>query len=700
MKLLLKCLTLTVLIHASSLGVAQNPSFEWMKSNHGYQGTARANAVEIDSAGNIYSIGKFTGTVDFNPSLSSSTMLTSTTFVGGSSSYIQKLDAAGNLLWVKKIDFKYGGLTELKIDHQGYLNIIGNFMDTVDVDPSYQVYNLASRGDEDVLVIQLSANGNFEWGKSFGGISQEYAKNITIDEIGNLYIIGSFADTVDFDPGVGETLIGFPKLNNESSFLQKLDKNGNFVWVKTFLPLNDWSSTSGEAVGLDYNGNIYCRGYFTGFVDIDPDITFKQLTGYGIYLIKLDSNGNYVWDRNVKVLSTLGGNLQQEINLTIDNNNNIYASGGFSGYVDFAPGIDTLLLPGHSNNQPHSYLLKFNDTGNLIWANTISSGLFPTIPNSLTTDTFGNVYSTGIFYDSTDLDPGPDTLMVYANHPYINTGGYIQKLNTSGELIWAGGVEGTMGYSGTWDIEVDGQGNVFTAGYFQGTVDFDIGPGTQSQNAQYQSYYLLKLSQCKTITTDYVTACDSVTWIDGLTYHQSTTSAYFTLPGSSGCDSVICLALTIPAIDPAVNLANNGATFVAAQPNASYRWLDCNNGMAPLPNDTLQWFTPAQNGDYAVEITLGGCTDTSACTHIGNVGFGDVSTLAVKLFPNPNHGSFTLDLGSLRPTGIAVANGIGQQVFQTTNPDTQKFDLALEPGVYFLKIQTTTLCKVLKFVVE
>ena len=56
---------------------AQNPNFQWVKSNQGYQGNANANSVELDSSGNIYTIGSFSGTIDFNPSSSNATWLTS-----------------------------------------------------------------------------------------------------------------------------------------------------------------------------------------------------------------------------------------------------------------------------------------------------------------------------------------------------------------------------------------------------------------------------------------------------------------------------------------------------------------------------------------------------------------------------------------------------------------------------------------------
>ena len=67
--------------------------------------------------------------------------------------------------------------------------------------------------------------------------------------------------------------------------------------------------------------------------------------------------------------------------------------------------------------------------------------------------------------------------------------------------------------------------------------------------------------------TDNQTACDSYTWIDGITYTASTTTPTFTLPNAVGCDSVITLNLTIN---------NSSASSSAVTACDSYTWLQNN----------------------------------------------------------------------------------------------------------------------------
>ncbi|MDA9304019.1 SBBP repeat-containing protein [bacterium] len=74
----------------------------------------------------------------------------------------------------------------------------------------------------------------FEWAKSFGAISNDKAYSITTDASGNVYTVGSFAGTVDFDPGVG--IINLASSNGyNSAFIQKIDASGNFIWAKSLV---------------------------------------------------------------------------------------------------------------------------------------------------------------------------------------------------------------------------------------------------------------------------------------------------------------------------------------------------------------------------------------------------------------------------------------------------------------------------------
>ncbi|MCF8296486.1 MAG: T9SS type A sorting domain-containing protein [Saprospiraceae bacterium] len=688
---------------------AQNPQFEWVKSNvdyPGYGGESSAGAFAKDASGNIYILGSFKGIVDFNPSPSAAHWVSSVNYM--TTAYIQKLDINGNFVWVKTIYFENGSLGCIEIDDSGNLVIMGSFKDSVDIAPDTMVYKLFSKGDYDVFILKLTSAGNFIWAKSFGGIKDVVVRDMCIDNQGNVYSHGYYKDTVDFDPGPGTCIYGAgyslynTPLNN--AFIQKLDKNGNFLWTKVFLNSETGGLSRGISIDLDQNRNVYCTGYFEGTgIDFDPGagLSTPPTNAMGEYIVKLDSLGSFIWAKFTSHVISWG--FASPNSIKTDIYNNIYTTGTFKGHADFDPGPDTLLLDGYTSGDRWAFIQKLDENGNLLWAKSYGRAN-KLEPLSITTDTFGNVYSTGVLYDSADLDPGPDTLVyyTYSNSSLSSMGAYLQKLNPNGDLLWAGVLQGNLGKSVGACLIIDDVGNVYLTGYYDDTVDFNPGSGVYNQttpNSKNNSY-ILKLSQCKVYATDYITACDSLLWMDGITYYQSNQSANFTLPSSTGCDSIICLSLNIPVIDTTISFSNHGATFIANQSNASYQWLDCNNDYVPLLGDTLQTFTPTANGNYAVAINVSGCVDTSACMQINNVSIEEIEGNSVKLYPNPNSGKFMLDLGNLQATEVRILNSMGQEILVMQEIKSQYFDMELNPGIYFIQIQTEKVNRTVRFVVR
>ena len=273
---------------------AQNPNFEWVKSIQGYQGSVEHRSMGVDSVGNIYSIGSFGGTVDFNPSFPVFYSLTSTN--NYHSNYIQKLNAIGNLDWVRTVDFKDGSLRKIEIDEEGSLYIMGSFKDSVDIDPGTNVHMLYSNGGYDAYILKLSASGNFIWAKSFGGAVDDVISDIATDSQGNIYTHGFFKGKVDFDPGIGTSYLGSINSNIESAFIQKFDKYGNFIWVKAFTA-NEYAYCNGKFIDIDSYGNVYFTGFFVGNVDFDPGqgTSYPPSNNSSMYLVKLDSMGSFIW---------------------------------------------------------------------------------------------------------------------------------------------------------------------------------------------------------------------------------------------------------------------------------------------------------------------------------------------------------------------------------------------------------------------
>lgn len=188
--------------------------------------------------------------------------------------------------------------------------------------------------------------------------------------------------------------------------------------------------------------------------------------------------------------------------------------------------------------------------------------------------------------------------------------------------------------------------------------------------------------------TDVVTACDSVTWIDGNIYTSNNSTATYTLTNTMGCDSIVTLDLTIHHADAAVSV--NGSTITSGDAGATYQWINCNN-MQPISGAINQSFVASASGMYAVIVTSGSCSKTSACTAISLTGINERSAEKITVYPNPSNGIFTINMESKADdVNIIIRDLSGKSVHEQdyTQVNTITVNPELNEGVYTLHVRT------------
>ena len=705
---------------------AQPANLEWVRplGSIYYDG---ALSVCTDAFGNVYTTGHFIGVVDFDPGIG--TLYLSSNFFNADF-FIQKLDNNGNLIWAKSI----GGTSvdksrSITIDISGNVYITGHYQDTVDFDPGIGVFTLTSNGYWDIFILKLDSNGNFIWAKSVGGISGEEGSGITTDTLGNVYIAGMFADTVDFDPGIG--IFTLTANGGADIFIQKLDSIGNLIWAKS---VGGWYHDMCYSITIDAQGNTYSTGYFRSTVDFNPGVGVFNLTSNGqkdIFIQKLDTNGDFIWARSV-------GGESNDVGLAInlDNWGDVYATGYFEDTVDFDPG--PAIVNQNSHGLRDIFILKLDTSGYFKWSRSFGDVNYD-IGTSIVTDTLRNVYVTGSFSGMVDFDPGAGTsyLTTNGNHHDI----LVLELNAMGNHLMAKSMGGNWYDTGN-SITLDENESIFIAGSFRTTADFDPNSGTHIllSNGEDDAF-VLKLNRCPSDTiidvisacdsllwidgftytanndsatynlstaagcdsivmlnltinnpstgVDVINACNSFTWIDGITYTSSDSSATHTLTNVGGCDSVVTLNLTINNVDVGVTTINR--IISANATGATYQWLDCNNNFAVINGETAQTFTATANGDYAVEVSQNGCTDTTVCVTISSLDINEnLSFNDVYIIPNPTQGLVNIELGSLTDVDVKVYNVNGQLIYYAANinTSTHQFELNEVPGIYIVEVSS------------
>jgi len=143
------------------------------------------------------------------------------------------------------------------------------------------------------LAVQPSHAQTLGWVNSLGGSEKfEQGEKVLTDKAGNIYITGSFGNTVDFDFSDAKTEL--TAQGPSDVFFAKYNANRELLWVKS-ISGNSFEDVTDMA--LDEMGNLYLTGGFDGTVDFDPGAGTQNLTGAGcddIFLAKYNTNGLFV----------------------------------------------------------------------------------------------------------------------------------------------------------------------------------------------------------------------------------------------------------------------------------------------------------------------------------------------------------------------------------------------------------------------
>jgi len=642
-------------------------------------------AITVDNLGNVYTVGRFRDTVDFDPNIGVYNMFAS----NYPDIFIQKLDALGNLVWVKQI----GGTASksansVKVDNSGNIFIAGSFEGTVDFDPGTGVSNLTanSSGYPDIFVQKLDALGDLVWVKQMGGAKYDAANSLALDSTGNVYVTGYYGNTVDFDPGIGVTNLTTAQTTGTTSyaaFVQKLSNGGNFIWAKSVgVSTSTLHSTEGREIVVDNLGYVYTTGKFVSTVDFDPSANTFNLTSSGsndIYIQKLDSLGNLVWAKRMGSTSLDTGS-----SLAVDSASNVYTIGAYIGTVDFDPNLGTSYLV--SSGGFDIFIQKLDSSGNFLWAKSMG-GSGSDFGNSISVNSVGSIYTTGNFENTVDFNPNSgvynltsaggdsDVFIQKLTQCYIDNS--IDRITTCNSYTWTNGVTYTSSNNTATDIFVNTSGCDSIV-----TLDLTI--------------------NATSFTTDVQSTCDSFIWTNGITYTNNNTTATDTFVNVLGCDSIVSLDLIINTVNPQITLTGN--TLTTNIVGATYQWLNCTSNTL-VAGAISQSFSPTINGDYAVVVTNNACTDTSSCINvvISSIEGVDRPLWVLEAYPIPTKEFLTIDLLDYDDLEVQVLDINSRIIINETYQATKKIILpvkALPVGVYFVYLISDQERKVIKMIKE
>ncbi len=479
----------------------------------------------------IYITGNFSGIINFDPNGSYP--------LSGGSCFIVSLDLNSNFIWANS----FGGSTlnpnDIHLDINNNILITGRFQNSI----TLASQTITSNGGDDIFVAKWDGNGNPQWIKGFGGntTSIDEGNGIATSTNGDIYVIGNFQGTVDFDPN--SSVANITSNGAYDFFVQKLNSSGNLIWVKS---IGGSGPDNGNDITIDSNNDIIFTGYNYGTVDFNPSTNINNLTPNtaNAFICKWDENANYIWAKSI-----ISSSNPQGFCITSDSQNNYYITGITQGEADFNPSnseIFNLTASGGSN----TFILKLTTLGDFSWAGILNGEGSPynyiNEPYSIRVTT-NSIYVSGNFEGQVDFDPS--STASYLTSRLSNTGipsysPYLLRLTNCISNSSSLTISQCQPY--TWSTN---NTTYSASGTFTDTLVNIFG---------CDSIVTLNLTILPTQTNSVsISRCDSYTSPQGNNYNSSGTYIE-TYSNINGCDSIVTINLTITTIQNTVSISTCG----------------------------------------------------------------------------------------------------------------------------------------------
>ena len=297
------------------------------------------------------------------------------------------------------------------------------------------------------------------------------AHSMALTSSGELFVACSLNAGFDLDPTAAASSVNG---DGQDAWVAKYRADNTVQWSHPIVSVG--GQAQNQTLAIDSSDNVIIAGNIGATTDFQPGagVTNKVLIGgEDCYIAKYTTAGALTW------VNTFGGAgaACSVTRVTIDSNDNIIAAGYYAGNsIDADPGAGTTTLT--STATMNLFIARFTSSGALDWVKKLEHNSFTFRFYTAATDSLDNVYLGGYFFTAMDFDPGAGNTTLT---PASSNDGFVLKLDSSGNFVWVQQYGSTGVTDAVMRIVITPTDELFVAGTFSATVDFDHGPGTANK---------------------------------------------------------------------------------------------------------------------------------------------------------------------------------------------------------------------------
>jgi hypothetical protein len=291
-----------------------------------------------DAAGNVYVSGLYMETLHIGGTDS----LVNTGFGFNTNMFMVSLDVSGNLRWKRNVTLSHADAFD-----------VSSFA----IDPMENCWYGIEYFDS-VSIKRMDVNGNDV--QSYVVLGTRTMGSFSFDSAGNIFLAGSSGSlTMTINP----VTVNIP--DPYMMFVARIDAAGNGSWIK---PIHDVTFQSPQVVAT-VNGDAFMSGNLLQGASFGTVVLNGPQWVYDIFLVKVDSAGNFNWGVEVPQTVNITGDFQRGKNnfLDADASGNAYITGYIRGTVDWGNGVvsDAGGIPSDGMS-----VISFDGNGTARWQKT------------------------------------------------------------------------------------------------------------------------------------------------------------------------------------------------------------------------------------------------------------------------------------------------------------------------------------------